>query len=74
VIDAAKREAHYVLDEIFGNTTDLPMTEHPTWSVMRRTAGTGSQTTDSPPKIASIGVVTDCSSASLSALAHPSRF
>jgi TnpA family transposase len=28
VIVATDREAHHVLDEIFGNTTDLPITEH----------------------------------------------
>ncbi|WP_369028009.1 Tn3 family transposase, partial [Nocardia farcinica] len=27
---ATKREAHYVLDEILGNATDLPITEHAT--------------------------------------------
>ncbi|MGF6884275.1 TnpA family transposase [Nocardia sp. GAS34] len=30
VIVATKREAHYVLDEILGNATDLPITEHAT--------------------------------------------
>lgn len=30
VIVATKREAHYVLDEILGNTTDIPITEHAT--------------------------------------------
>jgi TnpA family transposase len=30
VIVATKREAHYVLDEILGNATDLPITEHTT--------------------------------------------
>lgn len=30
VIVATDREAHYVLDEILGNTTDLPITEHAT--------------------------------------------
>ena len=27
---ATQREAHYVLDEILGNATDLPITEHAT--------------------------------------------
>ncbi len=30
IIVATKREAHYVLDEILGNATDLPITEHAT--------------------------------------------
>ncbi|MEK8170998.1 Tn3 family transposase [Streptomyces sp. M19] len=30
VIVATKREAHYVLDEILGNATDIPITEHAT--------------------------------------------
>jgi TnpA family transposase len=30
VIVATKREAHYVLDEILGNATDIPVTEHAT--------------------------------------------
>ncbi|MFB9705260.1 Tn3 family transposase, partial [Rhodococcus aetherivorans] len=30
VIVATRREAHYVLDEILGNATDLPITEHAT--------------------------------------------
>jgi TnpA family transposase len=30
VIVATDREAHYVLDEILGNATDLPITEHAT--------------------------------------------
>ncbi|MGH3857988.1 Tn3 family transposase, partial [Actinokineospora sp.] len=30
VIVATKREAHYVLDEILGNATDVPVTEHAT--------------------------------------------
>ncbi len=30
IIVATKREAHYVLDEILGNATDLPITEHTT--------------------------------------------
>ena len=30
VIVATKREAHYVLDEILGNATDIPVTEHST--------------------------------------------
>ncbi len=30
VIVATKREAHYVLDEILGNATDLPISEHAT--------------------------------------------
>ncbi|WSF96001.1 transposase [Nocardia vinacea] len=30
IIVATKREAHYVLDEILGNATDLPSTEHAT--------------------------------------------
>lgn len=30
IIVATKREAHYVLDEIFGNATDIPVTEHAT--------------------------------------------
>ncbi|MEU4376994.1 Tn3 family transposase [Pseudonocardia alni] len=30
VIVATKREAHYVLDEILGNATDIPITEHTT--------------------------------------------
>jgi TnpA family transposase len=30
VIVATEREAHYVLDEILGNTTDLPIVEHTT--------------------------------------------
>ena len=30
IIVATKREAHYVLDEILGNATDIPITEHAT--------------------------------------------
>ena len=30
IIVATKREAHYVLDEILGNATDVPVTEHAT--------------------------------------------
>jgi TnpA family transposase len=30
IIVAAKREAHYVLDEILGDATDIPITEHAT--------------------------------------------
>jgi TnpA family transposase len=30
IIVATKREAHYVLDEILGNATDVPVTEHTT--------------------------------------------
>ncbi|WUI32705.1 Tn3 family transposase [Nocardia sp. NBC_00416] len=30
IIVATRREAHYVLDEILGNATDLPITEHAT--------------------------------------------
>lgn len=30
VLVATKREAHYVLDEILGNATDIPITEHAT--------------------------------------------
>jgi len=30
IIVARKREAHYVLDEILGNATDVPVTEHAT--------------------------------------------
>ena len=30
VIVATRRETHYVLDEILGNATDLPITEHAT--------------------------------------------
>lgn len=30
VIVATRREAHYVLDEILGNATDIPVTEHTT--------------------------------------------
>ncbi len=30
IIVATKREAHYVLDEILGSATDLPITEHAT--------------------------------------------
>jgi TnpA family transposase len=30
IIVATKREAHYVLDEILGNATDIPVTEHAT--------------------------------------------
>jgi Transposase and inactivated derivatives, TnpA family len=30
IIVATRREAHYVLDEIFGNATDVPITEHAT--------------------------------------------
>ncbi len=30
IIVATKREAHYVLDDILGNATDLPITEHAT--------------------------------------------
>jgi TnpA family transposase len=30
VIVATRREAHYVLDEILGNATDIPITEHAT--------------------------------------------
>ena len=30
IIVATDREAHYVLDEILGNATDLPITEHAT--------------------------------------------
>jgi len=30
IIVATKREAHYVLDEILGNATDVPITEHAT--------------------------------------------
>lgn len=30
VIVATHREAHYVLDELLGNATDLPITEHAT--------------------------------------------
>ncbi|WSG61149.1 transposase [Nocardia sp. NBC_01730] len=30
IIVATKRESHYVLDEILGNATDLPITEHAT--------------------------------------------
>lgn len=30
VIVATHREAHYVLDDILGNATDLPITEHAT--------------------------------------------
>lgn len=30
IVVATDREAHYVLDEILGNTTDLPITEHAT--------------------------------------------
>jgi TnpA family transposase len=30
VIVVPRREAHYVLDEIMGNKTDLPITEHAT--------------------------------------------
>jgi TnpA family transposase len=30
IIVATKREAHYVLDEILGNSTELPITEHAT--------------------------------------------
>jgi len=30
IIVAMKREAHYVLDEILGNATDIPITEHAT--------------------------------------------
>nr|WP_246127671.1 transposase [Amycolatopsis rhizosphaerae] len=29
IVVAAKREAHYVLDEILGNATDIPITERP---------------------------------------------
>ncbi len=30
IIVATRREAHYVLDEILGNATDVPITEHAT--------------------------------------------
>ncbi|WP_123972618.1 Tn3 family transposase [Streptomyces sp. Ag109_O5-1] len=30
VIVVTRKEAHYVLDEIMGNKTDLPITEHAT--------------------------------------------
>jgi TnpA family transposase len=30
IVVATKREAHYVLDEILGNATDIPITEHAT--------------------------------------------
>ncbi|GAA2406062.1 hypothetical protein GCM10010404_75310 [Nonomuraea africana] len=30
IIVATKREAHYVLDDILGNATDIPITEHAT--------------------------------------------
>ncbi|MBV9314433.1 MAG: Tn3 family transposase [Pseudonocardia sp.] len=30
IIVVTKREAHYVLDEILGNATDIPITEHAT--------------------------------------------
>jgi hypothetical protein len=44
IIVATDREAHYVLDEILGNATDLPITEHAAgspWSTLRCSISSG---------------------------------